>query len=143
MSPGVSARSVVAMAGGWPAARPIRTSGLSVMSGRNPGKPLQLGRLSDGLPYPGPVTSRQVVVVGYDGAELVDIACVTSALTLANRLGAHPRYEVALATVGGRDIVCESGLQLAAQRDLAAVQSVDTLIISGGDGISPPRPTRC
>ena len=75
-----------------------------------------------------------MVIVGYDRAELVDIACVTSALMLANRLAGRPVYQVALATVGRRAIVCESGLALAAQIDLADVTSVDTMIVSGGDG---------
>jgi hypothetical protein len=31
---------------------------------------------------------RVILVVGYDGAELLDIACVTSSLDIANRIGA-------------------------------------------------------
>ncbi|MFD2082709.1 Transcriptional regulator GlxA family, contains an amidase domain and an AraC-type DNA-binding HTH domain [Actinopolymorpha cephalotaxi] len=81
------------------------------------------------------MSERSVVVVGYERAELVDIACVTSALMLATRLGARPAYDVRLATVDGRDIVCESGLVLRAQLDLSDVrETVDTLIVSGGDG---------
>jgi transcriptional regulator GlxA family with amidase domain len=52
---------------------------------------------------------HRVVVVGYDDAELVDIACVTSALALANRLGADPAYQVVLANVTGDPIRCETG----------------------------------
>ncbi len=33
---------------------------------------------------------RVVVLVGYDAAELLDIACVTTTLATANRLGAWP-----------------------------------------------------
>ena len=58
---------------------------------------------------------RRVVVVGYDGAELVDIACVTTALDLANRLGADPAYTICLASVEGADIRCETGLTLRTQ----------------------------
>ena len=78
--------------------------------------------------------SRQVVVVGYDGAELVDIASVTTALDLANRLGADPTYRVLLASVGGAAITCETGLTVHAQGTLGAVRRVDTLVISGGRG---------
>jgi transcriptional regulator GlxA family with amidase domain len=77
---------------------------------------------------------RQVVVLGYDGAELVDIACVTSAFALANRLGGKPRYEVSLAAKGGADIRCETGLILRAAVPVEAVGEVDTLVVSGGDG---------
>lgn len=41
-----------------------------------------------------------MIVVGYDGAELPDIACVTTSLTTANRLGASPANAVVLATPG-------------------------------------------
>jgi transcriptional regulator GlxA family with amidase domain len=77
---------------------------------------------------------RQVVVVGYDGAELVDIACVTTAFGLANRLGGEPAYRVRLASLDGGDIRCEHGIALRAQTRLEAVRGVDTLMISGGDG---------
>ena len=100
-------------------------------SGSNPGKPVSAARTGC------PTLRRgvaQVVVVGYDGAELVDIACVTTALDLANRLGADPTYRVLLASVGGRAITCETGLTLRAQGTLGAVRSVDTLVISGGRG---------
>ncbi|HYJ70424.1 MAG TPA: GlxA family transcriptional regulator [Nocardioidaceae bacterium] len=77
---------------------------------------------------------RQILVVGYDGAELVDIACVTTAFGLATRLGGEPAYRVRLASLDGGDIRCEHGVVLRAQTRLEAVRSVDTLMISGGDG---------
>jgi len=77
---------------------------------------------------------RQVVVIGYEDAELVDIASVTTAFSLANRLGANPSYEVSLATIGGSDIRCETGLILRAGVPLETVREVDTLVVSGGDG---------
>ncbi|UYM05874.1 GlxA family transcriptional regulator [Solicola gregarius] len=78
--------------------------------------------------------SHRLVVVGYDDAELVDLACVTSALGLANRLGAEPTYQVVLASVHGGQIRCESGLVLHAQARLDAIRRVDTVIVSGGGG---------
>lgn len=78
--------------------------------------------------------SHRVAVVGYENAELVDIACVTSALGLGNRLGADPAYEVVLASVDGGLVRCETGLLLQAQARLDAIGRVDTVIVSGGDG---------
>jgi transcriptional regulator GlxA family with amidase domain len=77
----------------------------------------------------------QVVVVAYDGAELVDISCVTTALDVANRVGARPSYRVRLVSLGGRTVRCDSGLELRAQARLEdPVNELDTLIVSGGLG---------
>jgi transcriptional regulator GlxA family with amidase domain len=65
---------------------------------------------------------------------LVDIACVTTALDLANRLGAAPVYQVLVASVAGADIHCDAGLMLRAQGRLDAVDDADTLVVSGGLG---------
>ncbi len=78
---------------------------------------------------------RSVVVVAYDGAELVDISCVTTSLHMANRVGAEPPYHVRLVSPGGRTIRCDSGLELHAQAPLEApAGTIDTLVVSGGDG---------
>jgi transcriptional regulator GlxA family with amidase domain len=81
------------------------------------------------------MSERVFLVVGFDGAELLDIACVTSALDIANRIGARPAYRIVLATPGGRDITCDSGLRLSAQAALERFTGpVDTLLVSGGLG---------
>ncbi|MFI6782080.1 GlxA family transcriptional regulator [Micromonospora sp. NPDC050276] len=78
---------------------------------------------------------RVFLVVGYDGAELLDIACVTSSLDIANRIGAAPPYRIVLATPGQREIRCDSGLRLAAEAGLERVTGpVHTLLVSGGQG---------
>jgi transcriptional regulator GlxA family with amidase domain len=78
---------------------------------------------------------RRVVVVAYDGVELVDISSVTTALDAANRVGAHPPYRVRLASLGGRSVRCDSGLELRAQARLEdPVHDLDTLVVSGGLG---------
>ncbi|MBM0278989.1 GlxA family transcriptional regulator [Micromonospora tarensis] len=78
---------------------------------------------------------RVFLVVGYDGAELLDIACVTSSLDIANRIGATPPYHVVLATPGQREISCDSGLRLAAEAALERFTGpVHTLLVSGGRG---------
>ncbi|OEJ62207.1 AraC family transcriptional regulator [Streptomyces agglomeratus] len=77
---------------------------------------------------------RLMAVVGYDSAELLDIACVTTTLAMANRLGNPTRpYRVLLAAPGGGPIVCGSGLTLHSQQTLERlVGPLDTLIVSGG-----------
>jgi transcriptional regulator GlxA family with amidase domain len=82
-----------------------------------------------------PMGERLVAVVGYRGAELLDISCVTSTLYLATRLGAAPGYRVVLLTPGGRPITCDSGLALAGQASLQRWTSpVDTVFVTGGLG---------
>jgi transcriptional regulator GlxA family with amidase domain len=82
----------------------------------------------------GRVDERVIVVVGYDEAQLLDIACVTSSLDSAN-WGASPPYRVLLATPGGRPISCTGGLVLQAQESLERFKGpLDTLVVSGGLG---------
>jgi transcriptional regulator GlxA family with amidase domain len=81
------------------------------------------------------VDGRLVVVVGYDGIELVDVGCVTSALDIANRVRARPPYRVVLATAAGRPVRCDSGLELRGQGRIDTIdEPIDTLIVSGGLG---------
>jgi transcriptional regulator GlxA family with amidase domain len=83
----------------------------------------------------GSMSSRRMVIVGYPGAELLDIACPADALDAATRWGAAPGYQVELVSLGGRPIRCLSGLTLAAHARLEQVGGeLDTLIVSGGDG---------
>ncbi|RBP63621.1 transcriptional regulator GlxA family with amidase domain [Brevibacterium sanguinis] len=81
------------------------------------------------------MAGRTVVVVGYDGVELLDVACVTSGFDHANRRGVSPRYDVVLASPIGRMIRSDSGLEVRAQTRLDAITGpIDTLIVSGGTG---------
>lgn len=82
----------------------------------------------------GLVQTHDVVVVGYPGSELLDIASVTSTFDLATRLGAHPAYRVTLASVAGGDVECDSGLRVRAHARLSAVEQADTVVVSGGLG---------
>ncbi|MEU1721957.1 helix-turn-helix domain-containing protein [Nonomuraea sp. NPDC005692] len=78
---------------------------------------------------------RRVVVVAYEAAELLDIACVTSTLENANWHGASPYYQVRLATPGGHPVTTAGALVLQAQLTLERITGpVDTLIVSGGTG---------
>ncbi|GAA4941407.1 transcriptional regulator GlxA family with amidase domain [Actinomycetospora succinea] len=79
--------------------------------------------------------ARATVVVGYDDAELLDIACITSTLAAARDVGADPAYTVTLLTPGGRTMTCRPGLQLAAHGALEQhTGAVDTLVVAGGFG---------
>jgi transcriptional regulator GlxA family with amidase domain len=78
---------------------------------------------------------RRVVILGYQDAELLDIACPSDVLDAANKLGATPQYEILLASVDGKPIRCESGLTLIAQQRVDQVDgTLDTLIVAGGTG---------
>ncbi len=74
-------------------------------------------------------------MVGYHASELLDIACVTSALELANFLHGEAAYRVSLATPGGAPIHTSCGLTLQAKEPLERVVGpLDTIIVSGGIG---------
>ncbi|MDX2704907.1 GlxA family transcriptional regulator [Streptomyces sp. PA03-6a] len=79
---------------------------------------------------------RLIVIVGYDSAELLDIACVTTSLGMANQIGTPARpYRVSVAGPGGKPITCGSGLTLQSQQSLERLTGpLDTLIVSGGLG---------
>ncbi|MFI7417364.1 GlxA family transcriptional regulator [Nonomuraea sp. NPDC049684] len=78
---------------------------------------------------------RRVVVVAYEAAELLDIACVTSTLENANWHGASPYYQVRLATPGGHPVTTAGALVLHGQLALERITGpLDTIIVSGGTG---------
>ncbi|MDH2429377.1 helix-turn-helix domain-containing protein [Sphaerisporangium sp. TRM90804] len=78
---------------------------------------------------------RHFVIVGYDAAELLDIACVVASLECANWYGAAPYYKVRLATPGARPIDCGPTVTLQAGERLERVTGpVDTMLVSGGSG---------
>jgi transcriptional regulator GlxA family with amidase domain len=81
------------------------------------------------------MVGRLIVVVGFDGIELVDVASVTSGFDYANRMGADPAYRIVFATPTGRPVRCDSGLELAGQRRIDTLDGpIDTLLVSGGYG---------
>ncbi|GIH22273.1 AraC family transcriptional regulator [Acrocarpospora phusangensis] len=81
------------------------------------------------------MSERHFVVVGYDAAELLDIACVVSTLETANLYGADPYYRVRLVTPGARPIDCGPTVALHTNETLERVTGpIDTLLVSGGVG---------
>lgn len=79
--------------------------------------------------------ARRVVIVAFDDAQILDVACPSGALEIANSHGAAPPYAVELATVLGRTTRSSSGILLAGARRLAEVSGrIDTMIVVGGAG---------
>lgn len=81
------------------------------------------------------MAERLVAVVGYEAAELLDIACVTTPLAMANGIGAPAvPYRVRLVGAGGGPMVCGTGLTLDSRPLERLVGPLDTLVVSGGVG---------
>ncbi|MFD9069275.1 GlxA family transcriptional regulator [Streptomyces lasiicapitis] len=80
-------------------------------------------------------TARRVLLVAYDNAQILDIACPSGALDIANRHGASPPYRIELGTVGRRPATTTAGIALAAGQRLDTVKGpLDTLLVVGGAG---------
>lgn len=78
---------------------------------------------------------RRVVIVAYDDAQILDVACPCAALEIANSHGASPRYAIELATLSGRGARSSAGIVLAGARRLASVYGrIDTVLVVGGAG---------
>jgi transcriptional regulator GlxA family with amidase domain len=82
------------------------------------------------------VDGRPIAIVGYDDAELLDIACVTSSLGMANMTGnLRTPYRITVVSPGRRPITCGSGVVLQSGQALERLTGpLDTLIVSGGLG---------
>jgi hypothetical protein len=88
------------------------------------------------------VDGRLVVVIGIDGIELIDVACVTSGFEHANRLGARPAYHVVLATPAGRGVRTDTDGNCAARGDSTRSSARSTPSSSlAGWATTPPPPT--
>ncbi|WP_234311856.1 GlxA family transcriptional regulator [Streptomyces griseus] len=80
-------------------------------------------------------TTRRMLIAAYDDAQILDIACPSGALDIANRYGAAPPYTIELGTLGRRAVRSSAGVLMAAGRSLEAVAGrLDTLIVVGGVG---------
>jgi transcriptional regulator GlxA family with amidase domain len=86
------------------------------------------------MEHPRETLMRRVVIVGFDDAELLDIACPADVFDSATRWGADPPYKVELTSLGGRPIVTTSGITLAAGAVERVTGRLDTVIVSGGLG---------
>ena len=85
-----------------------------------------------------PSETHEVVVVAFDGLQLLDLAGPVEVLRTATRLGASPPYRTVIATPDGEPALSESGVSVAADVSLADLARsrarVDTLVVVGGEG---------
>lgn len=82
---------------------------------------------------------RTVVVVGFDGLQLLDLAGPVEVFRTATRLGASPGYRTVVATKGGNAVRSESGVQIGADASVESLRRqrspVDTVLVIGGLGV--------
>ena len=85
-----------------------------------------------------PRSERLVVVVAFDGFQLLDLAGPVEVLRSATLLGADPPYRTLIATPKGRRAQSESGVAVNADASLAELargrMRIDTLVAVGGVG---------
>ena len=90
--------------------------------------------------------AHNVVVVAFDGLQLLDLAGPVEVLRAATRLGASPPYRSLIATPDGRPVRSESGVSVGADVSLAALahgdDHIDTLVVVGGEGTRAARRDR-
>ncbi|MFI2215021.1 GlxA family transcriptional regulator [Streptomyces sp. NPDC020141] len=78
---------------------------------------------------------RRMLIVAYDDAQILDIACPAGALDIANRYGATPPYTIELGTLGRRAARSSAGIMIGAGQGLETVTGrLDTLLVVGGAG---------
>jgi transcriptional regulator GlxA family with amidase domain len=77
---------------------------------------------------------RKIALVGYDGAQSLDLAGPFEVFSMANNYNGAVAYEVMLASPSGGEIRGNSGLTLKGAVALAELpDDLDTLLIAGGD----------
>lgn len=77
--------------------------------------------------------SHRVVAVLYDGFQPLDLSGPMEVLVGATRAGADPAYEFVTATTDGRPATSESGLRVLPDIATTDVDSLDTLMVVGGE----------
>jgi transcriptional regulator GlxA family with amidase domain len=79
-------------------------------------------------------TPRKVALVGYRGAQSLDITGPFEVFAMANRFGGVKAYEPILTSPEGGEIVCNSGIGLAGSTAFADLpDDLDTILVAGGD----------
>jgi transcriptional regulator GlxA family with amidase domain len=85
--------------------------------------------------YQGMDNKRRVLIIAYDGAQILDVACPSGALDIANRYGAEPPYSIELGTLGRRVARSSAGILMGGGQGLEMVAGhLDTLYVVGGIG---------
>lgn len=76
---------------------------------------------------------RTVALVGYAGAQSLDLVGPLEVFSMANNYGGGGRYRPILASLEGGEIRCNSGLILAGATALADLpEDLDTILVAGG-----------
>lgn len=79
--------------------------------------------------------TKLVTALVYEDFGFLDIVGPTDVFTIANQRAGKSLYKINAVSIGRRKtIAAESGLRLAIDNDLAAIESTHTLLIPGGDG---------
>lgn len=80
------------------------------------------------------VAPRSIVLLAFDGLQLLDLAGPLEVFDAADRIGGRGRYECRVATFGGTSVRSTSGLALDAHVAVEDVDELDTLVVVGGFG---------
>lgn len=76
---------------------------------------------------------RTIALVGYDGAQALDLVGPLEVFSIANTFGGRRAYEILLASPSGGEIVTNSGLRLAGSIPLHDLpDELDTILVVGG-----------
>lgn len=97
------------------------------LSLRTPARPVTIGAM--------PASKRRVVLVGFDGMQLLNLVGPAEMLDAATQvLGGGRGYQVLIATPDGAPVRGSAGMRLAADKPLNHVRpaEVDTMIVGGG-----------
>lgn len=78
--------------------------------------------------------ARHVVLVAFDGFQLLDLAGPLEVFDAAERIAGGQRYRTSIATPGGRPVRTTSGVTVHADAALDEVLELDTLVVVGGFG---------
>ena len=79
-------------------------------------------------------TLRNIALIGYDGAQSLDLVGPLEVFSMANRYAGAPAYSIILASLEGGEINCNSGLRLAGFVAVADLpDGLDTVLVAGGD----------
>lgn len=78
--------------------------------------------------------TRKVAIVGYRGAQSLDITGPFEVFAMANRFGGAMAYQPMVVSPEGGTIICNSGLSLADSVSFADLaEDLDTILVVGGD----------
>ncbi|WP_308190370.1 GlxA family transcriptional regulator [Pseudonocardia sp. TRM90224] len=79
---------------------------------------------------------HEVVIVVYDGVQLLDVAGPMEVFDAARRILGGSGYRVRLTSLDGNDVVSGAGARLGVAAPITEIHDVDTLVIAGGWGFS-------